>query len=281
MFVNTKEMLKRASQQGYAVGAFNVENAEMVWAVITAAEELRAPVILQTTSSTLKYLSPAMFAGMVRAAAAAATVPVALHLDHGSSYDIAKECMENGYTSVMIDGSPLPYEENVAVSKRVCDLAAKSSTPVEAELGIVGGKEDDTEAEANHYTDPVQAADFVQRTGVDSLAISIGTAHGFYAVEPVLDLSRITATRKLVDVPLVLHGASGVPDETVTEAVRLGMAKVNFATELRDTYSKAVRAYLEENPDAYDPKAYGKAGREAVKQLVMHKMRVCLSDRKA
>ena len=181
----------------------------------------------------------------------------------------------------MIDGSTLPYEDNVALTKRVCGMAGPKGIPVEAELGSVGGKEDDTHAEANHYTDPVQAADFVKRTGVTSLAISIGTAHGFYAVAPVLDLSRITATRELVDIPLVLHGASGVPDETVSAAVRLGMAKVNFATELRDAYTKAVRAYLAENPLAYDPKKYGEAAREAVKRLVMHKIRLCMSEGKA
>lgn len=281
MFVDTKRMLLEASRQGYAVGAFNVENAEMVWAVVAAAQELRAPVILQTTSSTLKYFTPSMFAALARSAAEETSVPVALHLDHGNSFDIAARCMESGYTSLMIDGSTLPYEDNVALTKRVCGMAGPKGIPVEAELGIVGGKEDDTHADANHYTDPVQAADFVKRTGVTSLAISIGTAHGFYAVAPVLDLSRITATRELVDIPLVLHGASGVPDETVSAAVRLGMAKVNFATELRDAYTKAVRAYLAENPLAYDPKKYGEAAREAVKRLVMHKIRLCMSEGKA
>lgn len=281
MFVNTKKMLQDATKQGYAVGAFNVENAEMVWAVAAAAEELRAPVILQTTSSTLRYFTPAMFAAMGRSAAEAASVPIALHLDHGNGFETVRKCVQSGYSSVMIDGSALGYEDNVAITRQVCEFAAQTGIPVEAELGIVGGKEDDTQADANHYTDPKQAADFVKRTGVDSLAISIGTAHGFYAVAPVLDLSRITATRQLVDIPLVLHGASGVPDETVTQAVKLGMAKVNFATELRDAYTKAVRAYLADRPDAYDPKKYGEAGREAVKQLVMHKIRICMSEGKA
>lgn len=281
MYVTTRELLKHASENGYAVGAFNVENAEMVWAVIEAAQELRAPVILQTTSSTLKYFTPGLYAAMVRQAGQAANVPVALHLDHGASVEVAKACLEAGYSSVMIDGSALPYEENLAVTRQVCQLAGQSGIPVEAELGVIGGKEDDTVAEGDMYTNPAQAADFAARTGVDSLAISIGTAHGFYPTTPVLDLNRITETRKLVSVPLVLHGASGVPDETVTEAVRRGMAKVNFATELRAAYTGATRRYLDENPEAYDPKKYGIAAREAVKVLVMHKIKVCKSEGRA
>ena len=281
MLTDTRSMLRDALAGGYAVGAFNVENAEMVWAVVAAAEALKAPVILQTTSSTLKYFAPRVFAAMARAMAEEASVPVALHLDHGNGYEIVKACIQAGYTSVMIDGSALPYEENVALTRRVCELAALNGTPVEAELGIVGGKEDDTQANVGRYTDPKQAADFVARTGVDSLAIAIGTAHGFYAVEPVLDLSRITATREWVKTSLVLHGASGVPDESVREAVRRGMVKVNFATELRDAYTRAVRACLAGDPNVYDPKKYGTAGREAVMELVMHKMRVCGCDGRA
>lgn len=281
MYVDTREMLEKAAKGGYAVGAFNAENAEMVWAIIAAAEELSAPVIIQTTSSTLNYLDAAYFAGMTEKAAAKAGAPIALHLDHGSGFEVAKGCMDAGYSAVMIDGSALPYEENVAVTKRVCDYAATLRIPVEAELGVVGGKEDDTVAEANRYTDPAQAADFVARTGVTSLAVSIGTAHGFYAVEPVLDLNRITEIRKLVSVPLVLHGASGVPDGIVREAVTLGMAKVNFATELRAAYTDAVRKTLAENANAYDPKLYGRAARLAVKELVSHKIRVCGSEGKA
>ncbi len=281
MYVSSRALLQDASDNGYAVGAFNVENAEMVWAVIEAAQALRAPVILQTTSSTLKYFSPGFYAAMVKQVAAAADVPVALHLDHGSSFALAGASIEAGYSSVMIDGSALPYEENVALTAQVCRLAGETGVPVEAELGVIGGKEDDTHAEGNMYTDPAQAADFVAQTGVASLAISIGTAHGFYPTTPVLDLNRITATRKLVAVPLVLHGASGVPDETVTKAVELGMAKVNFATELRAAYTAATRACLDENPKAYDPKQYGTAARLAVKELVMHKIQVCKSEGKA
>jgi ketose-bisphosphate aldolase len=281
MYRTTKELLRRASEEGYAVGAFNAENAEFVWAIIAAAEAMRAPVIIQTTPGTLRYLGPDYFAGMVTQAAGEASVPVALHLDHGTSREIAERCLACGYSSIMIDGSALPYEENVAISKEVCLIAAAGDIPVEGELGVIGGKEDDTRADHVKYTDPEKAADFAKRTGVSSLAIAVGTAHGFYKTDPILDLDLITRTKKLVDIPLVLHGASGLSDETVSHAVKLGMAKVNFATELRDVYTKAVREFLNANPEAYDPKKYGDAARDAVRELVKHKMAVCLSEGKA
>ena len=280
MYTTTKELLRRASDGGYAVGAFNAENAEFVWAIIAAAEAMRAPVIIQTTPGTLRYLGPEYFAGMVRRAADEAPVPVALHLDHGSGRDIAERCIACGYSSIMIDGSALPYEKNVALSREVCILAA-GDIPVEGELGVIGGKEDDTRADRARYADPEQAADFARRTGVSSLAIAVGTAHGFYKTDPVLDLDIITRTKKLVDIPLVLHGASGLSDETVSHAVSLGMAKVNFATELRDVYTKAVLQYLNANPDTIDPKKFGEPARAAVKELVKHKIGVCMSGGKA
>jgi tagatose 1,6-diphosphate aldolase GatY/KbaY len=281
MYATTKGMLERASSGSYAVGAFNVENAEMVWAVIAAAEESRAPVIIQTTPGTLHYLGPGYFAGMATRMAEEASVPVALHLDHGSSFDLVKKCVDIGYSSIMIDGSKLPYEENVAYTARVREAAAKKAIPVEGELGIVGGKDDDASEDGIKYTDPEQAADFVSRTRVSSLAIAIGTAHGFYNTVPILDLDLITATRKLVRIPLVMHGASGLSDETVSHAARLGMAKINFATELRETYTKTVRTYLSANRDVFDPKKFGEPARLAVKELVKRKIAACLSEGKA
>lgn len=281
MFVTSRELLSKASGNGYAVGAFNAENAEMVLAIIAAAEETLAPVIIQTTPGTLRYMPPAYFGGMVSGAAKSAKVPVALHLDHGSSYELAEQCMREGYTSVMFDGSAKPYEENVSLTKQVCELAVEKGIPVEGELGVVGGKEDDTEAGQTRYTDPDQAADFVRRTGVSSLAIAIGTAHGFYSVRPELNLDLITKMRELVSIPLVLHGASGLEDGVVKRAVELGMAKVNFATELRDTYTKAIKDCLAENPETYDPKQYGKSAMLAVMELVKHKILVCNSAGKA
>ena len=274
-------MLKNAQAGRYAVGAFNVENMEMVKAVIGAAEELRAPVMLQTTPPTAKYGTVETFAAIVAAEAKKASVPVCLHLDHGDSYELACQCMENGYTSVMIDGSKEDFAGNVSVTKKVVEAAHAKGLPVEAELGKVGGKEDDHEAEADTNTDPMEAKEFVEQTQVDSLAVAIGTAHGFYEGTPVLDKERITEIKKVVSVPLVLHGSSGLSDEDVRECVERGMCKVNFATELRAAYTDAVKKLLKEKPETYDPKAFGKVGIPAVKEQVKKRICVCGSDGKA
>lgn len=278
-FVTSKEMLLDAQTGRYAVGAFNAENMEMAQAIIAAAEALSAPAILQTTSGTLSYAPPECFAGMVERLARMSKVPIALHLDHGSSYELACRCAEAGYTSLMIDGSLLPFEENAALARRVAAMAA-GRVPVEAELGAIGGKEDGHEASAR-YTVPEEAGEFVRRTGVDSLAVAIGTAHGVYRGEPRLDIRRLSDIRAAVDVPLVLHGASGVPDDRVRECIAQGICKVNYATDLRAAFTGGVKASLAERPDAYDPKTYLSAGREAVKARVMALIRVCGSEGRA
>lgn len=279
--VTSEKMLLDAKKGGYAVGAFNVENMEMVKAVIAAAEELNAPVMLQTTPSTVKYASLEMYAAMVAAEAKKSKVPVCLHLDHGSSYELAVAAMEAGYTSVMIDGSHESFEDNIAVSKKVVEAAKAKGIPVEAELGKVGGKEDDLEADADTNTDPQEAKEFVERTGVSSLAIAIGTAHGFYAGTPVLDKVRVSEIKDLVEAPLVLHGASGLSEEDVKECVDRGMCKVNFATELRVAYTDAVKKLLAEKPETFDPKKLGVVGMEAVKEIVKSRMLMCGCDNKA
>lgn len=279
--VTSEQMLQDAQEGGYAVGAFNVENMEMVKAVIGAAEELRAPVMLQTTGSTIKYGSMETYVAIVAAEAKKASVPVCLHLDHGSSFELAVQAIKAGYTSVMIDGSHENFEDNIAVTKKVVDVAKACGIPVEAELGKVGGKEDDTEAEADTNTDPEEAKEFVERTGVSSLAIAIGTAHGFYVGTPVLDKERVSDVKKLVSVPLVLHGGSGLSDVDVRECIQRGMCKANFATELRAAYTDAVKKLLAEHPETFDPKKFGVAGMEAVKNLVMDRMKVCGCDGKA
>ena len=280
-YVTSENMLKDAQAGGYAVGAFNVENMEMVKAVIAAAEELKAPVMLQTTPSTVKYASLDMYAAMVKAEAEKASVPVCLHLDHGSSYDLAMKALQAGYSSVMIDGSKLEFEDNIEVSKRVADVCKAMGIPVEAELGKVGGKEDELEAEADTHTDPQEAQELVERTGITSLAVAIGTAHGFYVGTPVLDKERLSEIRAVVDIPLVLHGASGVTDEDVQECVKRGICKVNFATELRAAYTNAVRELLTADEKVFDPKALGKVGMAAVTELVKGRMKVCGCDGKA
>lgn len=281
-YVTSKKMLLDAQAGHYAVGAFNAENMEMVKAIIRAAEELHAPVMIQTTGGTLKYGTPETYAAIVKSEAERASVPVCLHLDHGPSYETAVRCIVAGYSSVMMDGSKLPFEDNIKVSKQVADLAAAVGIPCEAELGKVGGKEDDTVSDGKDiYTDPQEAKEFAERTGISSLAVGIGTSHGFYKGTPVLDVNRLSEIRAVVEVPLVLHGASGLTDEQVRECVTRGICKVNFATELRNAYSRAVADYFKKDPDVVDPKKYGEAAMEAVKAQVEARMKVCGCDGKA
>ena len=280
--VTTNEMLRKAQEGHYAVGAFNVENMEMVMAVIKAAEEMNAPVIMQTTPSTIRYAGLDYYLAMVRTAAERASVPVAMHLDHGNSFELAMQALRAGYTSIMIDGSHESFEENIALTRRVVDACAPSAISVEAELGKVGGKEDDLEAaDDSPFTDPKQAQEFAERTQVNSLAVAIGTAHGFYKGVPKLDFDRLSAIRELVSIPLILHGASGVPDDAVRESITRGICKVNFATELRAAFSDGVKEYLAANPDAYDPKKYNAVGMERVTALVKQKIDVCGSENRA
>ncbi len=280
--VTTNEMFMHAQAEHYAVGAFNVENLEMVMAVMQAAEESKSPVIMQTTPSTVKYAGLDYFLAMVRAAAERASVPIAMHLDHGDSFSLAMQALRTGYTSIMIDGSHSPFEENIALTRRVVEACAPSGISVEAELGKVGGKEDDLEGgSGNPFTDPAEAEEFVNRTEVNSLAVAIGTAHGLYSGTPKLDFDRLRAIRSRVSIPLVLHGASGVPDEAVREAIACGICKVNFATELRIAFSDGVKSYLEKDPGVFDPKKYCKVGRENVVQLVKEKIALCGSNGKA
>ena len=272
--VTLNKMLEDAQRGGYAVGAFNAENMEMVLAIVEAACEMRAPVIIQTTPSTVKYAGLELYAANVRAIAACADVPVAIHLDHGNSFELAVGAMHAGYSSVMIDGSHESFDRNIELTRAVVRVADCMGIPVEAELGSVGGKEDDLEAQ-NAYTMPREAAEFVVRTGVSSLAVAIGTAHGVYKRAPRLDVERLIEIRRLVDIPLVLHGASGLSDDSVRACIREGICKVNFATELRVAYTDAVRKTLLDDQKIFDPKAYGKAARAAVKELVKNRMTVC------
>ena len=279
--VTTTELLKNAQEGNYAIGAFNVENMEMVMAVIQAAEELNSPVILQTTPSTVKYAGLDYYLANAKVAAERASIPVAMHLDHGSSFELAMQALRTGYTSIMIDGSHESFEDNIALSKAVVDASRPSCIPVEAELGKVGGKEDDLDGgEGSAYTDPMEAKIFVERTGVSSLAIAIGTAHGLYKGEPKLDLDRLSEIREVVSVPLVLHGGSGIPDETIIESIKRGICKVNYATELRIAYSEGVKKVLNENPETIDPKKYGAEGLKCVKEFVKQKIVVCGSTEK-
>ena len=278
----SKQVLLNAQAGHYAVGAFNVENMEMVQAVIAAAEELNSPVIMQTTPSTLKYADPAYYLANVAAAAKNSKVPVVMHLDHGNSFELAKKCLDTGYTSIMIDGSKEAFEDNISLTKSVVEICHAKDVPVEAELGKVGGKEDDLVVEGDTpYTDPDEAVEFVQRTNCDFLAVGIGTAHGIYKGEPDVRIDVLKSINEVVDIPLVMHGTSGVPDEVVTEAVKNGICKVNYATDLRIAFTKGVREVISADTDVFDPKKYCAPGREYVKQYVMQKINVCGSANKA
>ena len=279
MYTTSKEMILAAQRGGYAIPAFNFENMEMLQAILAAAEELGSPVLLQTTPSTLKYMTLRQAYAMAKAEADAVRVPVALHLDHCESYEGVCDALDAGYSSVMIDASKLDFEENIAVTRKTVQAAHARGVTVEAELGTVGGKEDSHSASIA-YTDPAEAVDFFRRTGVDIFAVAIGTAHGFYQGEPRLDFELLQKLAGLIDAPLVLHGGSGIPDEMIRKTIELGICKVNFATELRAAMTAAVRQALKDE-SIIDPKKFMAPGREAVKSLCMHKIRLCGSDHKA
>ena len=274
MLVTTKEMLLDAQAGHYAVGAFNVESLEFVMAVIKAAEDKNSPVIMQTTPGTVKYADLDYFAAMCKVAADAASVPVAIHLDHGDGFDRCVQAMHAGYTSVMIDGSHVPFEDNIALTASVTKVAAPLGIPVEAELGKVGGKEDDGPAVEgeNPYTDPDEAEEFVARTGCGSLAVGVGTAHGVYKGTPHIEQGVLKEIRSRLEIPLVLHGTSGVPDDQVAEAIRNGICKVNYATELRQAFTKGFMGYMADNPGCFDPKKPSKPGMQEIYDVVASHM---------
>jgi tagatose 1,6-diphosphate aldolase GatY/KbaY len=273
-------MLLAAREGHWAVGAFNAENMEMIQAIILAAEDLFAPVIIQTTPGTLAYGSLDLYYANTAALAASARVPVAIHLDHGNTLALAAQALRAGYTSIMIDGSQKGLDENIAVTRAVVEICGPSGVPVEGELGRVGGKEDDLQGEAG-YTDPGEAARFTEETGVSSLAVGVGTAHGVYRTAPALNTELIGTLKKIISVPMVLHGASGLSPGAVRDCVSRGICKVNFATELRIAYTGAVKEYLEKNPGTIDPKKYGQPARDAVRRLTSDRMKVCGCDGRA
>ena len=279
-YVTTQSMLQEAREGRYAIPAFNVENLEMLKAVVEAAEEAKSPLILQAGVKTVDFFgSEALCAAVIRACEKS-SVPIAFHLDHATGFDAAIYGFRLGFSSIMIDGSKLAYEDNIALTAGVCRVCATYGVPVEGELGSVGGKEDDHEADAA-YTDPSQAEDYIARTGVSSLAVAIGTAHGVYAVAPKLDVERLSALRQAVSLPLVLHGSSGLSDEAVRACVERGICKVNFATELRQAYTEALRATLIEQPRQFDLRVYMKPAMAAVKALCLHRIGICGSAGRA
>lgn len=304
--VTTTEMFKKAYDGGYAIGAFNVNNMEIVQAITEAADELKSPIILQCSSGARKYAKHAYLVHLVKAALEETDIPIALHLDHGADFEICKQCIDGGFTSVMIDGSSLSYEDNIAVSKKVADYAHERGVVVEAELGTLAGVEDDVKVEhgSESYTQPDQVEDFVNRTGVDSLAIAIGTSHGAYKFKPgqkpqlrfdILD----EVTKRLPGFPIVLHGASsvlpkyvdiinanggkledaiGIPEDMLRQAARSAVCKINIDSDLRLGLTAGIREHMALHPDHFDPRQYLTDARAYVKEVVAHKITTVLGS---
>ena len=278
MILSTREMLLKAQREGYAVPAFNIHNLETVQVVAETAMEMKSPVIIAGTPSTIEdYAGPDYIKAMAEVAANKYDVPIAIHLDHFEDVDAIKRDIDIGFKSCMIDASKKPFEENIAIVKDVVEYAHRYDAVVEAELGKLGGREDDlvVDEKDTRYTNPDDAAEFVNKTNVDSLAIAIGTAHGLYKGEPKLDFERLKEIRSKVSIPLVLHGASDVPDELVKEAISLGICKVNVATDLKIPFADAVKKFFNENSKESDPRKYMTPGKEAMKEIVKHKIEVC------
>ena len=296
--IGPKEMFAAAYKGQYAVGAFNVNNMEIVQGIMQAASEEKSPVILQVSAGARKYAGQTYIMKLVEAALAEdLSVPVVVHLDHGPDFEMCAACIDGGFTSVMIDGSHLPYEDNVALTRKVVEYAHPRGVWVEAELGKLAGVEEHVSSAEHVYTDPAQAVDFVERTGCDSLAIAIGTSHGAYKFkgDAKLDFDRLEEiSRRLPEYPLVLHGASsvpqefvelcnqyggkvggakGVPEEMLRRAASLGICKINVDTDIRLALTASIRRHLVAHPEDFDPRAYLKPAREAVKKMVAHKIR--------
>ena len=297
-----KEMFDRAYKEGYAVGAFNVNNMEIIQGIIMAGEEEQSPLILQVSAGARKYAGQNYIIKLVEAALKETDLPIVLHLDHGQNFEICKDVIDAGFTSVMIDGSHLPFEENIALTKQVVEYAHDKGVWVEAELGRLAGVEDEVSSEENVYTDPDEAVEFVERTGCDSLAIAIGTSHGAYKFkgEPKLDFERLEKISSMMPgYPLVLHGASsvlpefvemcnqyggdvagakGVPEKLLRKAASMGICKINIDTDIRLAMTAVIRKYLKENPGVFDPRKYLGAARQAVKDMVQHKIKHVLGS---
>lgn len=275
--ISSKNMLLKAQRQGYAIPAFNIHNLETMQVVVETAAELCAPVILAGTPGTYGYAGTGNIVAIAGDLAREWDHPLALHLDHHEDLADITHKVQAGIRSVMIDGSHLPFEENIALVKRVVTLCHRYDASVEAELGRLGGVEDSVVVDSKDalYTNPEQAREFVARTGIDSLAVAIGTAHGLYATEPALDFARLADIRERVEVPLVLHGASGLSEDDIRRAISLGICKVNVATELKMAFADALKNYLQDNPEANDPRHYMTPAKAAMKEVVRKVIHVC------
>lgn len=301
-----KELLNLAKKGGYGVGAFNINNLEILQAIVSAGESEKSPAIIAVSEGAIQYAGMSFIVSMVRTASEQVSIPLSLHLDHGKDLEVIRSCIENGFTSVMIDGSHLDFNENISITKKVVEMARKKAVSVEGELGRLKGIEDKVSVSEREsfLTDPQVAEEFVEKTGLDALAIAIGTSHGAYKFkgEVKLDFERLKEIAKKVDIPLVLHGASGVPqsvleraerfgaklpgakgipDEAIQKAISLGICKINIDTDLRLSFVGAIREILVTKPDEFDPRKILGPGREAIRETVRSKMRLFGSSGKA
>jgi len=304
MLVSAKPLLQKARAHGYAIGAFNFNNLEQLQAIISAAEAEKSPVIVSTSEGAIQYATMAQLVAMAHVAAKATRIPVVLHLDHGKDPDIVKQAIKSGYTSVMFDGSSRPYGQNVLLTKELVTLAHRCRVPLEAELGVLKGIEDNVGATKNILTDPVQAQEFIQKTGCDSIAVAIGTSHGVHKFkgQAHLDFQRLREIAALVKIPIVLHGASGVlenlvmeaehygahlgeahgvDDNSILNAIKIGVAKVNIDSDLRLAFIDAVRKVIHDQPEAFDPRQILGPARDLMTQVVRQKMQLFGSSGKA
>ena len=313
--VTTKEMFKKAYEGGYAIGAFNINNMEIIQAITESAEELRSPVILQVSAGARKYAKHEYLMGLAQAAVRDTGIDLALHLDHGADFEICKSCIDGGFTSVMIDGSHHSFEDNIALTRKVVEYAHAHGVVVEGELGVLAGVEDDVVAEHSSYTRPEEVEEFVSKTGVDSLAISIGTSHGAYKftakqctrnadgilVPPPLRFDILEEIEKrLPGFPIVLHGASsvpqnyvaeinalggkmpdavGIPEEQLRQAAKMAVCKINIDSDIRLAMTAGIRRVFSEQPDAFDPRTYLSVARNEVKKMVAHKIENVLGSK--
>lgn len=275
--ISTKYLLQDAQTKGYAVPAFNIHNAETIQAILEVCREMRSPVILAGTPGTFKHIAIEEIYALCEAYSATYAMPLALHLDHHQSLADITYKVNVGVRSAMIDGSQLPFADNVKLVKSVVEFCHADDCSVEAELGRLGGVEDDMNVDAEHafLTDTQEAKQFVELTGIDSLAVAIGTAHGLYSKKPKINFQRLAEIREVVDIPLVLHGASDVPDDYVRRTIELGICKVNVATELKIAFAAAVKKWFADNPQGNDPRYYMRVGMDAMKEVVRSKISVC------
>jgi fructose-bisphosphate aldolase class II len=274
--VTLREVLQPAEKGKYAVGAFNANNMEIVQAIVESAVEERSPVILQASQGAIRYAGLDYIVSLVKTAVAGADIPIVLHLDHGTDFEQVMLCIRHGFSSVMFDGSRLPLKENIEITRRVMDVARAVGVSVEGELGKIGGTEDDISVEEKDalYTDPQEAQLYVQETGIDALAVAIGTAHGPYKGKPELDFQRLKRIKELTNIPIVMHGASGVADEDIRKGIELGVRKVNIDTEIRQAFTRGLTSFLKENPGSIDPRQMLAPAKKEMKKIIKEKMRL-------